>query len=140
MSRQHGLDLEFVQAILQHLGTNAGGFHVAEEPAQGHGRGGFRFQMPDAGALLAQIHQLKKETEGVGDLVGAFDVEAIDDGQFAPEAHVIAVPAVADGQIPNLFEMPEKDFPGLFPDDGVKMTAQPGDFLLQNITHGWIAI
>jgi len=76
----------------------------------------------------------------MGDLVGAFDVEPVDDGQLAPEAGVIAIAAVADRQIPNLFKVPEKDFPGLFPDNGVKVTAQPGDFLLQNITHGWSEI
>ncbi len=70
MGREHGLNLQRVQASQHPSPRYTGVPQFMKKAGQRLARQGIGFQLADPGALLAQVHQLKEEAEGVGQMPG----------------------------------------------------------------------
>jgi hypothetical protein len=85
--------------------------------------------VPAAGALFAEIHELKEQAEGMRNLVGLFDAETADERGAGFEASGSLVLSRGDREVANLVESAENTFARLFADDRVKAPSQKGNFL-----------
>jgi hypothetical protein len=102
---------------------------------QGHRRNFFGGKIPFARALLAKIHELKEQAEGVRKLIGLLRVEPVEDGPPGLKAGLAAEMARAFGQSADGVQMVENFFAGLFGNDFVQAADQLPDLLFENFAH-----
>jgi hypothetical protein len=129
MSRQHWLDFQFVEAALNLLRPHTGVLEFVEQPAQGHRWRRIVGEVPAAGALFAEIHELEEQAEGVRNLVGLLDAETVDERGAGFEAGGGVLLSRSNGEVANLVQLAENTFARLFADDRVKAPGQKGNFL-----------
>lgn len=91
--------------------------------------------MPDAGALLAEVDNLKEQAERVRDLIGFGGGEP--GNAAALGADHGRVVAGADGfcELPDLFDMIEDAVTGLLADDRAQPRGEESDFFFELRVH-----
>ena len=91
--------------------------------------------MAFAGPLLAKIDQLKIEAEGMGELMGFVDVEPIEQLVLGLSTRFAAEMPSPFRKLPDLVQMVEHAFPGLFRDDFVQPRGQLPDLFFEKDAH-----
>ena len=87
--------------------------------------------MANPGTFLAEVHELEKQTERMGDLVRFILAQRSNEPPFRGDAGAVMLTADGLGKLPELFDVEEDAFAGLFSNNQAEPCSDEPDFLAQ---------